>query len=66
MKYQRYGYNDKNGYYGGLPFKDITKTVRLDADTFRIIDSMVGDNFSEKLRRLVYQYDCMRKNPESM
>lgn len=63
MKYQRYGYSEKTGFFMRLPAKDITKTVRLDADTYRIIDAMPGDSFSAKLRRLAYQYDCMIKTP---
>lgn len=45
MKYHRFGYSEKTGCFMGLPAKDITKTVRLDADTYRIIESMSGKNF---------------------
>ncbi len=66
MNYKRYGYDEKTGKYTSLPYKEITKTVRLDSETYSIICAMPGKNFSEKLRRLVYQYDCVTNNPESM
>lgn len=38
---------------------DIQKTVTLDKETVKIIDSMPGSCFSEKLRFLALAYDIL-------
>lgn len=59
MKYARYGYDDVKGCYTFLPLKTVQKTVRLDEHMVAVIDSMPGDNFSDRLRGLVGAYEHM-------
>lgn len=39
---------------------DIHKSIKIDKRTFDIIESCAGNNFSDKLRAMAYEYDSLR------
>ena len=50
-----------DGQYRRIYSANIQKSIRIDKQTFDIINSMPGRSFSEKLMYLVLAYDVLSK-----
>ena len=54
---------NKNGEYEHLR-ADIQKSIKIDKDTFEIIEKCKGRNFSDKVRKMAAEYERLKRDSE--
>lgn len=54
-------YEYRDGYYRRLR-ADIQKSIRIDRETYEIIDSFEGRNFSDKIRKMAREFKKLKNN----